>query len=126
MWALSGRKRETWLSSIWRRLRYIFVSVFTSKCSSHLAQVTDGKGRELKNEEQLTVREDQVQDHIRNLKVHKSMGHDEVHLWVLKEVADEVATPLLPIIYEKSCQSGEVHGDGKRRSITPILKRVMS
>jgi len=31
------------------------------------------------NEELPTVKEDQVLDHIRNLKMHKSMGPDEVH-----------------------------------------------
>jgi len=37
-----------------------FASVFTSKCSSHTAQVTGGKGRHWENEEPPTVGEDQV------------------------------------------------------------------
>lgn len=40
------------------------------------------------------VGEDQVQDQLRNLKVHKSMRHDEMHLWILREVLDEVTKPL--------------------------------
>ncbi|GAB0194850.1 hypothetical protein GRJ2_001950300 [Grus japonensis] len=44
----------------------IFASVFTSKGSSHTAQVIEGKGRDWENEEPLTI-EDQVQDHLRNL-----------------------------------------------------------
>jgi len=32
-----------------------FASVFTGKCSSHTAQVTDGKGRDWENKEPLTV-----------------------------------------------------------------------
>ena len=56
-----------------------FVSVFTSKCSGHTAQVTEGKGRDSENEEPPSVYDDQVRDHLRNLKVHKSMGPDEVH-----------------------------------------------
>lgn len=33
-----------------------------------------------------TVGESQVKDPLRNLKMHESMGHDEVHLWVLMEL----------------------------------------
>ncbi|KFQ11448.1 hypothetical protein N330_00764, partial [Leptosomus discolor] len=36
-------------------LNVFFASVFTSKCSSHTAQVTEGKGRDRKNEEPPTV-----------------------------------------------------------------------
>ncbi|GAB0188103.1 hypothetical protein GRJ2_001275600 [Grus japonensis] len=54
-------------------------SVFTSKCSSHTAQVTDSKDRDWENEEPPTVGEDQVQDHLRNLKVHKPIASDEMH-----------------------------------------------
>ncbi|GAB0187098.1 mitochondrial enolase superfamily member 1 [Grus japonensis] len=83
-------------------LNEFFASVFISKCSSHTAQVTEGKGRDWENEEPLTV-EDQVQDHLRNLKVHESMGPDEMHLQVLRELVDEVAKPL-SVLLEKSWQ----------------------
>ncbi|KFW04233.1 hypothetical protein N327_12989, partial [Fulmarus glacialis] len=69
-----------------------------------------------------TVGEDQVQDHLRNLRVHKSMGPNEIHPQVLKEVVDEVAKPL-SIIFEKLRQSGEVPAGLKRGNITPIFKK---
>ncbi|KFP77181.1 hypothetical protein N311_01864, partial [Apaloderma vittatum] len=75
------------------------------------------------NKDPLAVREDQIRDHLMNLKVHSSLGPDEIHPCLLRELANEVAKSL-SIIFEKSWWSGEVPTDWKRGNITPIFKKA--
>ncbi|KFO09640.1 hypothetical protein N312_07356, partial [Balearica regulorum gibbericeps] len=79
-------------------------------------------GRDWENEEPPAVGEDQIQDHLGNLKVHKSMGPDEMRPRVLRKLVGEVAKPL-SILFEKYWQSGEVPTDWKRGKITPVFKK---
>ncbi|CAM4606069.1 unnamed protein product, partial [Lepidochelys kempii] len=63
-----------------------------------------------------------VRDYLEKLDVHKSMGPDELHPRVLKELAAVIAEPLA-IIFENSWQTGEVPDDWKKANVVPIFKK---
>ncbi|KAK4815372.1 LOW QUALITY PROTEIN: hypothetical protein QYF61_001360, partial [Mycteria americana] len=63
-----------------------------------------------------------VSDLLHHLDTHKSMGPDEIHPRVLKELA-EVLTKPLSIIYQQSWLTGEVPVDWRLANVTPIYKK---
>ncbi|CAM4547794.1 unnamed protein product [Caretta caretta] len=100
-------------------LNAFFASVFTNKVSSQTAVLgittwgIDG---------QPSVEKEVVRDYLEKLDVHKSMGPDELHPRVLKELAAVIAEPLA-IIFENSWQTGEVPDDWKKANVVPIFKK---
>ncbi|CAM4595629.1 unnamed protein product [Lepidochelys olivacea] len=71
---------------------------------------------------QPSVEIEAVRDYLEKLDVHKSMGPDELHPRVLKELAAVIAEPLA-IIFENSWQTGEVPDDWKKANVVPIFKK---
>ncbi|KAK4830833.1 hypothetical protein QYF61_013762 [Mycteria americana] len=63
-----------------------------------------------------------ISDLLHHLDIHKSMGPDEIHPRVLKELA-EMLTKLLSIIYQQSWLTGEVPVDWRLANVTPIYKK---
>lgn len=80
-------------------------------------------GWRLREQRASPVNEDQVHHHLKSLNVHNSMGPDETHPRVLRELVDAVAKPLFRT-FEKLEQPGEDTVTAKRETLYPSLKIV--
>jgi len=103
-------------------LNSFFASVFSDNCSPHSLQMSGLVGEDPGRNVPLTVSNDQVCYHLRNMNIHKPLGPEEMYLRILRKLADLVAKTLL-VIFEKPWQSGEVSGDWKKGNITSIFKK---
>lgn len=75
----------------------MFSPLFSSRFSSHTAQVAEDENRDWENEVLPTAGEDGAQECQRNPKM--PMGPGKIHPRVLREMADEAAEPL-SILFE--------------------------
>ena len=69
-----------------------------------------------------TIQKETVRDLLLQLDCHKSMGPDEIHPRVLRELTEVIAEPL-SIIWQHSLLTGEVPEDWRLASVTPIYKK---
>ncbi|KFM04169.1 hypothetical protein AS27_10741, partial [Aptenodytes forsteri] len=68
------------------------------------------------------IQEEAVNDLLRHLDTHKSVGPDGTHPRVLRELAEVLAKPL-SIIYQQSWLTGEVPDDWRLANVTPIYRK---
>ena len=59
---------------------------------------------------------------IKGLKAEKSLGKDNIHPAVIKNLKESVAYPL-NLIFRKSFETGELSGDWKVANVMPIFKK---
>ncbi|KAK0674966.1 LIN1 transcriptase, partial [Pygoscelis papua] len=105
-------------------LNAFFASVFNRQTSypqgTRPPELEDRDGEQ--DEPPIIQEEAVVNDLLRHLDAHKSMGPDGIHPRVLRELAEELAKPL-SIIYQQSWLTGEVPDDWRLANVTPIYKK---
>ncbi|KAK4829421.1 hypothetical protein QYF61_004296 [Mycteria americana] len=104
-------------------LNAFFASVFNSRANCSLGtQPLELEGRDGDQNGAPIIQGEMVSDLLHHLDTHKSMGPDEIHPRVLKELADVLTKPL-SIIYQQSWLTGEVPADWRLANVTPIFKK---
>ncbi|KAK4816161.1 hypothetical protein QYF61_011543 [Mycteria americana] len=104
-------------------LHAFFASVFNSRANCSLGtQPPELEDRDGDQNGAPIIQGEMVSDLLHHLDTHKSMGPDEIHPRVLKELAEELTKPL-SIIYQQSWLTGEVPADWRLANVTPIFKK---
>ncbi|KAK4813675.1 hypothetical protein QYF61_019568 [Mycteria americana] len=104
-------------------LNAFFASVFNSRANCSLGtQPPELEDRDRDWNGAPIIQGAMVSDLLHHLDTHTSMGPDEIHPRVLKELADVLTKPL-SIIYQQSWLTGEVPADWRLANVTPIFKK---
>ena len=70
----------------------------------------------------LNISEEGVRKLLKNIKLHKATGPDEIPAKVLHDFADELL-PILRCIFQLSLDSGTIPNDRRSASIVPVFKK---
>jgi len=103
-------------------LNAFFASVFSPKTSPQESQTLEVRERVWVKEDFPLVEVDLVRGHVSRTDAHTFMGLCGMHSHVLRELS-EVIAELLSIIFERSCQMGEVPEDWRIADVTPLFKK---
>ncbi|KAK4815560.1 hypothetical protein QYF61_004077 [Mycteria americana] len=104
-------------------LNAFFASVFNSRANCSLGtQPPELEDRDGDQNGAPIIQGEMVSDLLHHLDTHKSMGPDEIHPRVLKELADVLTKPL-SIIYQQPWLTGEVPANWRLANVTPIYKK---
>ncbi|NXB47098.1 RTJK polymerase, partial [Leucopsar rothschildi] len=98
-----------------------FSSNFSKDDGPKGSQCPELEDHNCKND-QLPVDYETVQELLLQLYPYKSMGPDRIHPRTLQELADVITKPLL-LIFESSCDCGEVLAGWKLANIIPVFKK---
>ncbi|KAK4817892.1 LOW QUALITY PROTEIN: hypothetical protein QYF61_002061 [Mycteria americana] len=104
-------------------LNAFFASVFNSETSYPQGiQSPELEDRDREQNKPPIIKDKAVNDLLRHLDTHKSIGPDGIHPRVLRELVEELAKPLSSI-YQQSWLTGEVPDDWRLASVTPIQRK---
>ena len=96
-----------------------FVSVFTAEQTDTVPDLGSSPFPDMPT---INITANGVHKCLKNLKVNKATGPDDISARVLKECAAELA-PMLSFIFQQSIKCGEVPHDWRRANVVPIFKK---
>lgn len=99
-----------------------FSSVFTRENVTNLPYVSEGENSGGATLKEVIVTPDAVKEKLQKLDVNKACGPDGIPPRVLRELAEEIATPLCAL-FNKSLQTGEIPEQWKTATVTAIFKK---
>lgn len=70
----------------------------------------------------ITISTHGVEKLLKGLNKNKAVGPDNIHPWVLSEIASDFA-PMLSHLYQQSLTSGRIPADWKMANVCPVYKK---
>ena len=99
-------------------------SVFTTEDISSLpVPITKFEGNKSEHLGQLFVTPEMIAKKIKKMKDNKSPGVDGIPPKLLKEIVEQISTPLLGNFFNLSLEEGIVPSEWKERNITLLFKK---
>ena len=96
-----------------------FVSAYTREDKSNIPKKGSSDHPTM---DSILVHQNSVHKLLRDLKIHKATGPDEVPAFILKSAASQLS-PILTRLYQYSLDNGEVPTDWKNAHIVPVFKK---
>ncbi len=96
-----------------------FKSVFTKHKDDDMPEMEGPEYEEIDN---LVINVKGVEKLLKNLKINKAPGPDDIPARILKELAEELA-PILTLIFKQSLETGTLPDDWLKANVAPIYKK---
>ena len=96
-----------------------FFSVFTHENNKDVPSISPRTSCIIKD---LFISEENVKKKLLSLNPNKSCGPDNIHARILKELADDIASPIATF-FKLTIERGKIPRDWKRGNISPIFKK---